>query len=217
MDQTQAQPFQELSSLAPRAFDPLYQPTGDASLDRLAFIHVLEKLKTQKRTGWVNQNISGSESIADHMYRMAVLAMLSSDTKLDISKCVMMCLVHDLAEAHVGDITPGENISKAEKAKRESDAMHNFVYDMLHGTPAALRILALWTEYEERETPEAKFVKDLDRFELAAQASEYERCGAKTLQPFFDGSLPELEHPEVQSWGEALSEERQRSQSNASD
>ncbi|KAH0582412.1 hypothetical protein H2248_010355 [Termitomyces sp. 'cryptogamus'] len=78
------------------------------------------------------------------MYRMAVLAMLSSDTNLDISKCVMMCLAHDLAEAHVGDIAPSENVPKEEKIRRESEAMHNFVHDMLHGSPAALRVLDLW-------------------------------------------------------------------------
>jgi hypothetical protein len=33
------------------------------------------------------------------MYRMAVLALCSSDAKLDIAKCVMLCIVHDLAEA----------------------------------------------------------------------------------------------------------------------
>lgn len=33
------------------------------------------------------------------MYRMAILALCSSDTKLDIAKCVMLCVVHDLAEA----------------------------------------------------------------------------------------------------------------------
>ncbi|KAF5385801.1 hypothetical protein D9615_002190 [Tricholomella constricta] len=173
------------------------------------------------------------------MYRMAVLAMLSSDTKLDISKCVTMCLVHDLAEAHVGDITPSENIPKEEKARREAEqeAMHNFVHDMLHGTPAALRILSLYEEYEEGQTAEAKFVKDLDRFEMASQgehpasafkilhptdsnhqtASEYEhRYGAQTLQSFFDSSLPNLRHPEVKSWGEDLAGQRQRSRSEAS-
>ncbi|KAF8876678.1 hypothetical protein BD779DRAFT_1629340 [Infundibulicybe gibba] len=46
-------------------------------------------------------------SISDHMYRMAVLAMCSSDSQLDISqcpnhsRCVMMSLVHDLAELKV--------------------------------------------------------------------------------------------------------------------
>jgi len=138
--------------------------------------------------------------------------MCASDSTLDISKCVMMCLVHDLAEAHVGDIAPSEMIPKAEKSRRESEAIHNFVYDMLHSSPASLRILALWKEYEEGLTSEARFVKDLDRFEMASQASEYERNhGAKTLQPFFDSSLPFIRHPEVQSWGESLAAERKHS------
>jgi putative hydrolase of HD superfamily len=65
---------------------------------------------------------------------------------------------------------------------------------------------------------------DLDRFEMASQgkyillginvtqyiaiAFEYERDHDASLQPFFDSSLPNLHHPEVQEWGRDLSEER---------
>ncbi|KAJ7068904.1 HD domain-containing protein [Mycena belliarum] len=195
-------------NLAAREFPPLYAATGDASQDRLAFFHLIEKLKTQKRTGWVDNNIPSPESISDHMYRMAMMAMCSADETLDISRCVMMCLVHDLAEAHVGDIAPRENISPVEKARLEEAAMHNIVHDMLHNSPAAQQIDALWKEYEDRQTPEARFVKDLDRFEMAAQALEYERAHRAALQPFFDSSLPNLRHPEVQEWGRDLLEER---------
>lgn len=122
----------------------------------------------------------------------------------------MMALVHDLAEAQVGDIAPREGISKAEKHRLESEAMHNFVHDMLHNSPAAQRIESLWREYEDGQSPEAKFVKDLDRFELASQASEYERNhGAKDLQPFYDGSIPKIRHPQVQQWGQDLMAERE--------
>ncbi|OCH96353.1 HD domain-containing protein [Obba rivulosa] len=200
-----------------RTFPPLYVPTGDASADRLAFFHILERLKTQKRTGWVDNKVPGPESISDHMYRMAVLAMCTSDTRLDISKCVMMALIHDLAEAQVGDIAPREGIPKSEKRRLEAEAMHNFVHGMLHNSPAAQRIEALWKEYEDGETEEARFVKDLDRFEMASQALEYERNhGMKTLQPFFDSSLPFIRHPEVQEWGRDLAAERERMQSVAS-
>ncbi|KAG2040109.1 HD domain-containing protein [Suillus americanus] len=195
------------SEIAPRVFPPLYVSTGDASIDRLAFFHVLERLKTQKRTGW----IPNAESISDHMYRMAILAMCTSDSALDVSKCVMMAVVHDLAEAQVGDITPREGISKQAKQRLEAEAMHNFVHDMLHGSPAALRIEALWNEYEEGETNEAKFVKDLDRLEMALQAREYETAHGLDLQPFFDSSLPHLRHPEVKQWGEDLAQTRSRS------
>ncbi|KAJ3509168.1 hypothetical protein NLJ89_g5364 [Agrocybe chaxingu] len=145
------------------------------------------------------------------MYRMAILAMLCDDTKLDVSKCVMMALVHDLAEAQVGDIAPREGIPKAEKHRLEAEAMHNFVHDMLHNTPTAQKIDSLWREYEDGQSPEARFVKDLDRFEMASQALEYERNhGATTLQPFFDSSIPKLQHPQIQAWGQDLLAERER-------
>ncbi|KAH0836452.1 HD domain-containing protein [Lanmaoa asiatica] len=177
-----------------RTFPPLYQPTGDADTDRLAFFHVLERLKrgTSRSVRMRRVCAHFHRSISDHMYRMAVLAMCTSDPALDVSKCVMMCVVHDLAEAQVGDITPREGISKEEKRRLEAvgphrsrsaartqiqqqEAMHNFVHDMLHATPAALRMEALWKEYEEGETPEAKFVKGtyshLDRLEMALQGT----------------------------------------------
>ncbi|KAF8966259.1 HD domain-containing protein [Flammula alnicola] len=203
-----------VSGSAPRVFPPLYVATGDASKDKLAFIHVLERLKTQKRTGWVDHKIPNPESISDHMYRMAVLAMLSEDTKLDVSKCVMMALVHDLAEAQVGDIAPREGIPKAEKHRLEAEAMHNFVHDMLHDSPAAQKINLLWLEYEEGRTAEAKFVKDLDRFEMASQALEYEKNHNASLQPFFDSSIPKLHHPQVQEWGQDLMAEREQLKKN---
>jgi len=196
-----------------RTFPPPYHPTGDVDADRLAFFHVLERLKTQKRTGWIEHNVPNPESISDHMYRMAVLAMCTSDPTLDVSKCVMMGVVHDLAEAQVGDITPREGIPREEKQRLEAAAMHNFVHDMLHASPAARRIEALWEEYEQGVTPEAKFVKDLDRLEMALQAREYEKAHGRDrsdLQCFFDNSLPYLRHPEVCQWGNTLASERER-------
>ena len=37
--------------------------------------------------------------------------------------------------------------------------MQNFVHEMLHDSPAALKIMSLWQEYEEQSTAEARFVK----------------------------------------------------------
>ncbi|KAG8846087.1 hypothetical protein FRB91_001176 [Serendipita sp. 411] len=78
------------------------------------------------------------------MYRMAILSLCSEDTDLDISKCVMLAVVHDLAEATAGDITPDEGISKEDKGRLEEAAMRNFTTEMLHDSPAAKRILSLW-------------------------------------------------------------------------
>jgi putative hydrolase of HD superfamily len=55
-------------------------------------------------------------------------------------------------------------------------AMHRILDLLGHPSIQSLRVKALWEEYEARETPESKFVKDLDLLELAVQAVEYEAC-----------------------------------------
>jgi len=104
----------------------------------------------------------------------------------------------------------GKAYQKTEKHRLESEAMHNIVHDMLHNSPAAQRIDSLWREYEDGQSPEAKFVKDLDRFEMASQALEYERSyGANDLQTFYDNSIPKVRHPQVQQWCQDLMAERE--------
>lgn len=175
----------------------------------LKFMHTVEHLKTKKRTGWYHHRIDQPESIADHMYRMAVLSMLLPDHNLDIGKCVQLCLVHDLAEALTGDITPLDKVTKEEKLKREKEAIEEIVDGQLAGSKAGKRILDLWNEYEDRETIESKTVKDLDRFELALQGVEYEeRFQTTDLQPFYDQSA-QIQHPRVQRWIRALSKQRE--------
>lgn len=108
--------------MSPPSEGPHAGPSDSSSLrGKLDFMHTIERLKTQTRTGWGNVGVPGRiESIADHMYRMSILALLSEeDQQLDIGKCVQMAVVHDLAEAIVGDITPHDGISKEQKQKLE--------------------------------------------------------------------------------------------------
>lgn len=48
--------------------------------------------------------------------------------------------------------------------------------ESLGNTETANEIVDLWHEYEDAKTPEALFVKDLDKFEMIVQALEYEKC-----------------------------------------
>jgi len=80
----------------------------------------------------------------------------------------------------VGDLTPHCGVSKEEKHAMEMQAMRSLV-DTLGGTPVAEEIYQLWLEYEENKTNEAKFVKDLDKFEMIVQAFEYEKGARFTL------------------------------------
>jgi putative hydrolase of HD superfamily len=84
-----------------------------------------------------------------------------------------MAIVHDLAEAIVGDIIPGQ-MPKEEKSKLEANAMIK-IKETLGNTAEAQFIHELWLEYELAETPEALFCKDLDKFEMIVQAFEYEK------------------------------------------
>lgn len=54
------------------------------------FLRILHNLKATKRTGWVRKGVEGPESIADHMYRMSVMAMIAPDDAggLDRDRCI---------------------------------------------------------------------------------------------------------------------------------
>ena len=60
------------------------RPGADGVIE---FLHLCTRLKTTKRTGWVENGIRGPESIADHMHRMGVMAMLIDDPALDRNRC----------------------------------------------------------------------------------------------------------------------------------
>ena len=85
-----------------------------------------------------------------------------------------MALIHDMAEAITTDITPAAQISPEEKNRMETEAMEQ-IRTMLAGNAFADEAVALWQEYAANETPEAQFVKDLDKVELIYQVVEYEK------------------------------------------
>ena len=89
-----------------------------------------------------------------------------------------MALVHDMAEALVGDITPMDGVSKPEKSRRESTTMDYFVNGLLgrvNGGMTGKDIKAVWQEYEDGVTLESQFVHDVDKIELILQMFEYEK------------------------------------------
>lgn len=68
------------------------------------------------------------ETVASHMYRMAMLAMTLQDDDIDHMKCVQMALVHDLGEAIAGDITPHCGVSDEVKFQLEEKVSIKIVY-----------------------------------------------------------------------------------------
>ncbi|KAJ1830292.1 hypothetical protein LPJ73_008299 [Coemansia sp. RSA 2703] len=182
-----------------------FSPSAASSV--VSFLSIVEKLKRTKRTGWINNGIKGPESIADHMYRMGIMAMLVDDPALDRNKCIKMAIVHDLAEALVGDITPYDGVSKEQKRALEQSGMQQIV-ETLGNTAQAQEIAALWQEYEDDVTDEAHLVHDLDKCEMIQQAMEYEHSDQTQLESFFASTRGIFRHPQVQSWVDEIQRRR---------
>lgn len=173
------------------------------------FLHTLEKLKLEKRTGWHLCGIpfTKSESIADHMYRMAVMVCMIQDDSIDKFKAIKMALVHDMAEALVGDITPSCGVSEEEKNRRETMAMET-IKEMLGDNPFGVEAESLWKEYASDLTIESQFVKDLDKTELIVQVVEYENTFKINFQEWLNRSRPKIRHPGFQAIADAAVLER---------
>ncbi|KAK8721012.1 hypothetical protein OTU49_012977 [Cherax quadricarinatus] len=177
----------------------------------LEFLKEMGRLKHMKRTGWVLRNVSDPETISGHMYRMAVMSfLLDDDDNVNRDRVMKISLVHDMAESVVGDLTPHCGVSDEDKHKKEVAAMEHFI--TLVGEKAGNEMYNLFLEYEEQKTPEAKLVKDLDKFDMILQAFEYETSQdrAGSLDEFFKSTEGVFTHPKVKKWVEELYVQRNR-------
>ncbi|KAH7293338.1 hypothetical protein KP509_28G021400 [Ceratopteris richardii] len=134
------------------------------------------------------------------MHRMAVMAIIAPDIPgLDRDKCVKMAVVHDIAEAIVGDITPSDGVPKDEKSRREREAIDEMCH-LLGGGHAAQEVRSLWLEYENNSTPEANLVKDFDKVEMILQALEYETMHGKELNDFYESTAGKFQTELGRAW-----------------
>ncbi|WP_455281699.1 HD domain-containing protein [[Eubacterium] cellulosolvens] len=141
----------------------------------LQFIAAVGKLKNLPRTGWREKAaINAPESVAEHMYRTAVISMILGDLeRLDTEKILKMALIDDLPESVIGDLTPTQkkNLGLASVKRQEEKAIRQ----LLSLLPKTLSIeyLAIWKEAQSQRSREAKLVKSVDKLEMAIQAQEY--------------------------------------------
>ncbi|PAV91767.1 hypothetical protein WR25_24316 [Diploscapter pachys] len=170
-------------------------------------LEILDNLKHLKRTGWVKCGVPEPETVACHMYRMAVLAMSLEGQipSLDINRTVRVALVHDIGEALIGDITPHCGVSEEDKQSLEAEAIQK----ICSFVPAISdEINALWWEYEKRETLPAKVVFHLDKFDMIAQADAYERKYGIDLDQFFTSTRGCFSLEPFIAWDKELREKR---------
>lgn len=141
----------------------------DTLKQQIAFIKHAGRLKSVLREAW---SFDGrQESTAEHSWRLALLAgLLAPSFGVDREKTLMMCLIHDLGELYIGDISAASNPNEEEKhAAEERDVRH--VLSLLPEAQGR-ELLALWLEYNDNSTPEAKLVKALDKAETIIQHNQ---------------------------------------------
>lgn len=139
------------------------------------------KLKSLKRAGWINHNISNSESVSDHSFSTSFLVMIMAEKlNLNVEKCLKLALIHDLAESIINDITPHEKISQIEKLTLEEKAIKKIA------TETGFEFLIdLTNEYNQNKSKESILVHDMDKMDMLLQALEYENKQKKDLSEFF--------------------------------
>jgi putative hydrolases of HD superfamily len=160
----------------------------------LAALSQIGCLKELVRSGWLREGISQPESVADHSFRTALLALaLGPELGVNVEKLVKMLLVHDLGESdpRVGDITPFDGISLEEKHRLESTAMEHLCSNL----PNGVEMLALWRDYEAGQSAEAIVAKQFDTFEMVLQAFEYEKKQGIDLGGFREQARNRLHLP----------------------
>lgn len=170
------------------------------------FFYLALELKKVPRKGWKSKaNIEYPESVADHSYGTAIMAMVLSDLqKLDTQKIIKMALLHDLAETVIGDFMP-EEISKETKNTSENDAMKEILSKLPENT--AEEYLKIWQEYLQANTRESILLHDVDKMEMAIQAAKYssEGISGEKLKLFIDSAKKEIKSKELLEMLDTLS------------
>ena len=134
----------------------------------LKILNVAEKLKCNTRHCYTSSG--RHESVAEHCWRTALMAMLleSEFPQADMNKVIKMILIHDLGEAFTGDIPCFNKTSKDEV--NESNVLDDWVKTFPE--PEQKQWLELYAEMNALETQEAKIYKALDKMEAVIQHDE---------------------------------------------
>ena len=77
-------------------------------------------LKKVARTGWVRAGVPAPESVAAHSWGMSMLALKLCPAEIDLVRVLSLCIVHDVPEVRVGDLTPYDDRSNRSKDERSS-------------------------------------------------------------------------------------------------
>lgn len=107
-----------------------------------------------------------NENDAEHAWHMAVMAYLLreyANEEIDITKVILMCLIHDIVEIEAGD-TYAYDAENLKTQKAREDAAKEKLYSLLPEDQKQ-EFTALFDEFEEYKTPEAKYAHAMDNLQ----------------------------------------------------
>lgn len=132
---------------------------------QLDFILEIDKEKNILR----QTHLSGHgrrENDAEHAWHMAIMAYLLRDyanTSVDITKVMLMCLIHDIVEIDAGD-TYAYDAEGLKTQKAREDAAKERIFSLLPEDQKK-ELVALFDEFEDFTTPESKFAHAMDNLQ----------------------------------------------------
>ena len=132
---------------------------------QLQFILEIDKEKNILR----QTHLSGHgrrENDSEHAWHMAIMAYLLkeySNEPVDITKVMLMCLIHDIVEIDAGD-TYAYDTEALKTQKTREDAAKERIFSLLPATQKE-ELISLFDEFEEAKTAESKFAHAMDNLQ----------------------------------------------------
>ncbi|MGX7826348.1 HD domain-containing protein [Actinokineospora sp. 24-640] len=147
--------------------DRVEQPGGvpERLAAQIRFIVEIDKLKTVLRRSTLLAD-DRRENDAEHSWHLAMMVPLLaeySDEPIDVGHTVELVLLHDLIEIYAGDTFLYDTAAQHDQEEREQAAADRLF--ALLPEDQATRLRALWDEFEDRKTAEARFAKAMDRLQ----------------------------------------------------
>ena len=137
----------------------------DRMRKQIEFALFMDKQKNIFRQNHLADN-SRRENDAEHAWHMAVMAYLFreyANEDIDISKGILMCLIHDVVEIEAGDTYAYDEEAKKSQREREEIAKKH-IFGILPSDQGR-ELETLFDEFEAQETAEAKFAKAMDNLQ----------------------------------------------------
>jgi 5'-deoxynucleotidase YfbR-like HD superfamily hydrolase len=162
---------------------------SDELRDTTGFLYEIGLLKRYKRTGWSQVGVPLPESVADHSFRVSVVASVVATMEgADAQRAAFLALWHDSQETRTTDLP---HLTKNYVSAAANEQVTRDQVAPLPPSVAGMISVAV-AEYEAAETPEARCARDADKLECLLQAREYQDQGHANIQPWIDSSLAAL-------------------------